>query len=436
MNKYDLLEVLKKTSYQDSKTITGQHNREPNSDPSLWTRYVQSVTGKTPGLWGGDFLYQQDDVNHRQDMTNEAIKQWQAGSLVALTFHTCKPSLGDYCSWDDVKCGTLSEDEWNRLLTDGQDLNQNWKARMDHIVPFLKQMIDAGVVPIFRIHHEMNKGWSWWGGSKEHSPALFRLSRDYINDATAAGDKIVWNWNVQDEAGTNFWDWYPGDDYVDILSLDIWEASAPTNDEYQNMLKLANGRPIALAEVGTLPTTNLLSQQPHWAWFMVWAEYIQNQNSQDAVKQVYYSGNVCNRGDFSLGPLPPAPTNLALGKVIKAGSSDDASRGPEKAVDGDMGTRWSSAYSDQQWIYVDLGQEYSIGSVRLYWETAYAKAFQIQVSSDEQTWSTVYENDNGSGGTSVISLSSKPAARFVKMYAYQRGTQYGYSLFEFQVFSA
>jgi hypothetical protein len=91
-----------------------------------------------------------------------------------------------------------------------------------------------------------------------------------------------------------------------------------------------------------------LSQQPHWAWFMVWAEYIQNQNSQDAVKHVYDSGNVYNRGYFSLGPLPPAPANLALGKVIKAGSTDDSSRGPEKAVDGDMGTRWSSAYSDQQ----------------------------------------------------------------------------------------
>eukprot|EP00475_Leptophrys_vorax_P021013 TRINITY_DN2875_c0_g1_i1.p1 TRINITY_DN2875_c0_g1~~TRINITY_DN2875_c0_g1_i1.p1 ORF type:complete len:474 (-),score=115.54 TRINITY_DN2875_c0_g1_i1:81-1457(-) len=427
--KWDLLKLLES---QVGRTLTGQHNREPNSDPSLWTRYVQQVTGKTPGLWGGDFLYQADDVAHRQDMTNEAIKQWNSGSIVALTFHTCPPTMGDSCQWDDVKT-PLSDDQWKSLLTDGGDLNVNWKKRLDGIVPYLKQMVQAGVIPIFRIHHEMNKGWSWWGGKQDYSPALFRLTRDYLNDATGAGDKIAYNWNVQDEYGSNFSSWYPGDGYVDVLSLDIWEASAPRDEEYQSLLSIANGRPIALGEVGTVPTPDLLASQPRWSWFMVWAEYIQNQNSVDSVKAIYYSNHVLNQGDFSLGPQ--SASNLAFGKTVKAGSTDDPSRGPEKVVDGDFSTRWSSAYSDEQWIYIDLGSVQTIGSVKLFWENAYASAFQIQTSTDEQTWTTVFENDNGAGGVETIQLSTLPSARFVKMYAYKRATQYGYSIFEFQVFA-
>ena len=48
------------------------------------------------------------------------------------------------------------------------------------------------------------------------------------------------------------------------------------------------------------------------------------------------------------------------------------------AVDGNTGTRWSSAYADPQWIYVDLGQTASVTRVVLQWETAYGTAFQIQ----------------------------------------------------------
>jgi hypothetical protein len=54
------------------KTISGQHNREPNSDPARSTDWISSVTGKYPGLWGGDFLYLADDIQHRGTMIGEA----------------------------------------------------------------------------------------------------------------------------------------------------------------------------------------------------------------------------------------------------------------------------------------------------------------------------------------------------------------------------
>ena len=79
-------------------------------------------------------------------------------------------------------------------------------------------------------------------------------------------------------------------------------------------------------------------------------------------------------------------TNLALNKTATASSTENAGFPASDAVDGNTGTRWSSAFSDPQWLQVDLGSSQSICGVTLHWETAYATAFQIQTSADGSTW--------------------------------------------------
>jgi beta-glucosidase len=130
---------------------------------------------------------------------------------------------------------------------------------------------------------------------------------------------------------------------------------------------------------------------------------------------------------------PPAPgDDLAQGKKVTA-SSVQTGNDAENAVDGDPGTRWGSAFSDPQWIAVDLGKPVSINSVVLTWEDAYASAYSIQVSSDGQNWTDVYKTTNGAGGVDNIKFPPV-TARWVRMYGTQRGTKFGYSLFSFQVF--
>ncbi len=102
------------------------------------------------------------------------------------------------------------------------------------------------------------------------------------------------------------------------------------------------------------------------------------------------------------------------------------------AVDGNLTTRWSSAFSDPQWLEVDLGAVHDIHSVVLYWENAYATAFQIQVSDNGSTWTTLYPTISGYEGEQTLPVSG--SGRYVRMYGTKRNTQYGYSLFEFQVF--
>jgi hypothetical protein len=126
------------------------------------------------------------------------------------------------------------------------------------------------------------------------------------------------------------------------------------------------------------------------------------------------------------------PANLALNEPTTASSTQNASFPAADATDGNLGTRWSSAFSDPQWLEVDLGSAQPICQVTLNWETAYATAFQIQTSTDGATWTTIYSTTTGTGGTQTLNVSG--TGRYIRMYGTARATQYGYSLWEFEVF--
>jgi hypothetical protein len=127
-----------------------------------------------------------------------------------------------------------------------------------------------------------------------------------------------------------------------------------------------------------------------------------------------------------------AATLLSQGQPATASSVENASFPASAAVDGNLGTRWSSAFSDPQWLQVDLGSTATITQVTLDWETAYATAFQIQTSTDGSTWTTIYSTTTGTGGAQTLNVTG--TGRYVRMYGTARATPYGYSLWEFQVF--
>ncbi len=98
------------------------------------------------------------------------------------------------------------------------------------------------------------------------------------------------------------------------------------------------------------------------------------------------------------------------------------------AIDGNSGTRWSSQFNDNEAITVDLGAVFLINRVILNWETAYGEVYNIQVSTDNATWTTIYQETNSNGG--IDSLAMSGTGRYVRM----RATPYGYSLYEFEIY--
>ncbi len=126
-------------------------------------------------------------------------------------------------------------------------------------------------------------------------------------------------------------------------------------------------------------------------------------------------------------------TNLALNKTATASSAQSGNYPAAKAVDGSTTTRWSSAFIDPQWLRVDLGSAQSICRVVLNWQNSYAKAFEIRTSTDGSTWTPIYSTTTGTGGVQTLNVSG--TGRYIQMYGTARATQYGYSLWELQVFA-
>jgi F5/8 type C domain/Beta-1,3-glucanase len=123
--------------------------------------------------------------------------------------------------------------------------------------------------------------------------------------------------------------------------------------------------------------------------------------------------------------------NSAQGRPTTASSVENATFPAANATDGNAATRWSSAFADPQWLQVDLGTTQSICQVQLTWEAAYATAFQLQVSDNASTWTTIYSTTTGTGGSPSLTVSG--SGRYIRMNGTARATVYGYSLFEFVV---
>ncbi|MGA4800036.1 discoidin domain-containing protein [Streptomyces lavendulocolor] len=138
---------------------------------------------------------------------------------------------------------------------------------------------------------------------------------------------------------------------------------------------------------------------------------------------------------LALVPAPAAeaaPVLLSQGRPATASSQENGGTPAAAAVDGDPGTRWSSAFSDPQWLQVDLGGPAAVSRVVLRWEAAYAKAYRIELSADGTNWSTAHSTTTGAGGTETVPVTG--TARYVRMHGVTRATGYGYSLWEFQVY--
>ena len=324
--------------------VTGQHNY-PN-DGSKWTDRAYDLTGKYPGLYGEDFGFSggedKDSALARPAIVEEIKRQYKNGSIIAFTWHAVRPTDDEPVTFHDSVQGHLTDYEWHQLLTPGTPIYNRWCAQVDVIAGYLRQLRDANVPVLFRPYHEMNGNWFWWGyrPGKDGSAALYRQLYDRFVNVHHL-DNLVWVWNVNAPGGNAgpSADYYPGAAYADVVTMDIYGEFK--QEYYDDMLKIAAGKPIALAEVGGLPSLDVLAAQPRWAYFMTWAGLLESSSPAEVVQAVYHAPFAINRDDARMAPAmetmrrtfngtPPTPvtpdaTNEArLGLAMLAGSPGKA----------------------------------------------------------------------------------------------------------------
>ncbi len=281
---------------------------------------INAQSGKMLGLIGGDYWTLTSNPVIDYSFNATAIDYWNKGGLVTLSEHMTNPDTGG-SPWDT----TIN---YNALVTPGTPTNTQFMHELDQIAVGLKQLQDAGVVVIYRPFHEMNGQWFWWGfGTDSQFISLWKMEHDYFVNTKGLTNLI---WLYGPNAGGSMLGRYPGDNYVDMVGLDVYTDSP--GDAVNNYNELVTtGKPFALAEFGACgpecgnPNFNEASlitmfkqQMPKTVLWQQWWErwgIDQNQNVSGALNDSW----VLNRGDINYsGTVTPTPAPTPNAGTVSA----------------------------------------------------------------------------------------------------------------------
>ena len=218
----------------------------------------------------------------------------EENAIITLMWHCPPPGCGDSAHDGDLWIKKPYPDSaWDDLFNPDSARHRDWCVQVDRIAAHLRRLADADVPVLWRPYHEMNGGWFWWGRRPGPSgyARLWRLLYDRLVRIHKL-DNLIWVWNPNaprdtpgDEAGP-YADYYPGGDVVDVLATDVYHNDY-RDSHHDDLLELADGRPIALGEVGHLPTPEVLARQPRWAWVMPWGGLLLRFNSDESIQTLY-----------------------------------------------------------------------------------------------------------------------------------------------------
>ncbi len=232
--------------------------------------WLFAQTGRYPALTGLDFMNHTRNYSwyDKSVVVNEARNWYNRNGLVAICWHWRDPSRATEefytsgTSFDISKITETTSAEYQAMLSD-----------IDIIAGYLKQLNADKIPVLFRPLHEASGRWFWWGAKgPEPCKALWRLMFDRLVNYHGLKN-LIWVWTT-DAAPDNL-EWYPGDEYVDILGADIYAADGDFSSQlltYDAIKEKFGGRKlVTLSENGPVPDPErLMADGAHWSWFMPW----------------------------------------------------------------------------------------------------------------------------------------------------------------------
>ena len=291
-----LLNYLSETA--GKAIITGQHTQ---TNPMEEIDYIREKTGKEPLLRGFEMLAYSPNINYADATepcltevyenrgTMETALNWakETDGIVTLTFHWFSP-LGGH---DKSFYAKNTDFDAKQILVEGTPERAAFYQDLDVIAAELQKFRDADIPILWRPFHEADGEWFWWGAKGAVvAMKLYRLMFDYFVNAKEL-DNLLWVWNCPIAEA------YPGDDFVDIISVDIYLQKYEKTDyreQYEQLVQATSrNKTAALGEVGYLPDIELLSQShTPWAYFMTWSKEFcigEQYNTTDRLKSMYDS---------------------------------------------------------------------------------------------------------------------------------------------------
>ena len=245
-------------------------------------KWVYQHTGKWPAINFFDFIHLPFSPANWIDYTNvtEVVNWHKNGGIVGCMWHwnmptndgqnwTCTPGTDDnQTSFDVRKIFEPESNEYKQMIKD-----------IDKVASTLKKLKQRKIPVLWRPLHEAGGRWFWWGLDAEACNELWRVMYDRFTNHHGLNN-LIWVWTSAAEWNKPYSDgykWYPGDEYVDIVGIDIYNNSSTSNIRTKcfNMLKQNSpDKLIALTECGSLAKIGAQWRGgSKWLYFAPWYDY-------------------------------------------------------------------------------------------------------------------------------------------------------------------
>lgn len=242
-----------------------------------WNTYeadwVYQHTGKYPAMNFFDYVHLYASPANWIDYSQTGVAEdwWANNGLIGASWHWNVPKTAN-STGSDVAFYTADTDfDIRKAILDGTWENEIILADLEKISAYLLLLKEKNIPVIWRPLHEAAGRWFWWGAKgAEPYKALWKLMFEFF-DAKELNN-LIWVWTSQ----TGDDNWYPGDEYVDIVGRDLYNNASVTNikAEFQNLQNSYPNKIITLSEMGNVAK---ISEQwnvgAQWSWFMPWYDY-------------------------------------------------------------------------------------------------------------------------------------------------------------------
>ena len=267
--------------------LSAQQESTWKGTPDYEMLYIYGKTGKYPAMRGLDYM--SDDFN---GVNERALKWWNEGGLVTICWHTGYNFSGE---WNEAMKTEVKD--WDAVLTDGTPENKAFLDGMDKAAKALLKLQDEGVTVIWRPFHEFDGAWFWWGkGGSDNFIKLWRMMYDRYTNHWGLNN-LIWTLGYSGN-GKNYADWYPGDEYVDVIGADSYNGGAQKELYVSAKAVTSAEKPMCFHECGTNPTADEL-KDVGWVWFMTWhTDFITDKNSPDELNTLYNSDYVITKDEL------------------------------------------------------------------------------------------------------------------------------------------
>ena len=374
------------------RTISGVMTERPFENDGKYTpqdfttqtelSYINKASGKNVALVGFDFLHttgKSSEEQWYQGYTHASLEMaktvWKAGGIPAFNWHWKDPmkeveafytqSSGNtpYTEFSITKAYDSEAKKWKTESDEYKAIVRDMEIVADSLLTLQKE----GIALIWRPLHEASGAWFWWGtDGAEPCVALYKLMFDtFVNKKGL--HNLIWVWTT-DEA-TDALDWYPGDEYVDIVGRDYYYYPREANhasliSSFEKVKEMYGAKKIVtLSENGSVPyPDSMKADGANWSWFMPWygdyaMERWANDNNAESWKTVMNNEYTITLEDMPgwdkykvepVGNKPTAPT-VAESKVDVSGNivSFTAAKSGNVSVDvfGMNGKRIATLYN-------------------------------------------------------------------------------------------